>query len=82
MAKIDRVLDKAKENTKIAIYETSKVAKRAVKWLLSDEGQVALFALEMGVCLGAALTRRQDAKATGLTTKELALKVKDYRNSR
>ena len=78
MAKIDMIIEKAKVATK----QAGKAVKKAASWLATDEGQMLVTGLEWGVIVGAIIARRQDAKALGLTTKELVTKVKEFRKAK
>jgi len=68
-------------NKKVELFiNKSKLAlSKAGKFLASTEGQALVTGLEWGVIIGAIIVRRQDAKALGLTTKELVTKVKEFR---
>jgi len=82
MSKIDRFFNKAKQNIKEFAYETKCAVIKGCKWLGTEEGKVFITGIEVGICVGAALVRRQDANALGLSTKELVQKVKDYRKNK
>jgi len=66
MAKIENIVTK----TKIAV-------KKSANWIKSNEGQVTIFAAFMGMCLGAFLANKQDAKAMGLTYGQLMAKIRE-----
>lgn len=66
MAKIENIVAK----TKIAM-------KKSANWIKSNEGQVTIFAGFMGMCIGAFLANRQDAKAMGITYGELMQKIRE-----
>ena len=81
MAKIDRLFNRVKSNIQEFGMEAKRAVVNGVRWLGTEEGKYLITGIQYGIIIGAIVVRRQDAKALGLSTKELVNKVKDYRKN-